>query len=290
MKALLFPGQGAQFEGMGKDLYEHHDLARHYFDRADKLLGFNLSDVMFNGSAEDLKQTKVTQPAVFLNALVRYFIHRDQYEADAVAGHSLGELTALVANGTLDFEDGLLLVYKRALAMQEACQMSDGTMAAVLGLADEVVEDVCRNSEGIVVPANYNCPGQIVISGERQAVENACRTLSDIGARRAIILPVGGAFHSPLMDPAKLELENAINDTHFKPPKIPVYQNVDARASTDPGQIKINLINQLTSSVKWTQTMANMKDAGIVTFTEFGAKVLSGFIKRYDRSLTTENV
>jgi [acyl-carrier-protein] S-malonyltransferase len=288
MRAIVFPGQGAQFEGMGKDLYESSEKARDIFMRADEIVGFALSDIMFNGTAEDLKQTKVTQPALFVHSIATLSA-KDHEKPDAVAGHSLGEFTALVANGTLSFDDGLRLVYKRAMAMQAACEAIPGTMAAILGLDNDVVENICHSVDEIVVAANFNCPGQLVISGSIPGVEQAMQKLTEAGAKRAIRLEVGGAFHSPLMEPARVELEEAIMNTHFSTPACPVYQNVTAQAETDPEIIKLNLIAQLTGAVKWTQTIENMIKNGITTFIEAGGsgKILSGLIKKVDRNTET---
>lgn len=285
MKAYIFPGQGAQFSGMGKDLYEKSDVAKDLFDRANDILGFSITDIMFTGSAEDLKQTKVTQPAIFLHSVVLSKVLGDSFKPDMVAGHSLGEFSALVANKVLNFEDGLKLVSKRALAMQHACELEESTMAAVLGLEDELVESICADTNGIVVAANYNCPGQLVISGEQLAVEKACEELKERGARRAMILPVGGAFHSPLMEPAREELAAAIEETTFSNPICPIYQNVSTFAVTDPAEIKKNLIFQLTAPVKWTQSVQNMIKDGATEFVEVGpGKVLQGLVKKIDRS------
>ncbi|MFD0976533.1 ACP S-malonyltransferase [Salinimicrobium gaetbulicola] len=285
MKAYVFPGQGAQFSGMGKDLYEKSALAKELFDKANDILGFSITDIMFTGSAEDLKQTRVTQPAVFLHSVILSKVLGDSFKPDMVAGHSLGEFSALVANKVLDFEDGLRLVSKRALAMQHACEIEESTMAAVLGLEDEMVEAICADTKGIVVAANYNCPGQLVISGEQLAVEKACEELKERGARRAMILPVGGAFHSPLMEPAREELAAAIENTKFSNPICPIYQNVTTFAVTDPSEIKENLIFQLTAPVKWTQSVQNMIKDGATEFIEVGpGKVLQGLVKKIDRS------
>lgn len=282
MKAFVFPGQGAQFVGMGKDLYENNPLAKELFEKANEILGFRITDIMFSGTDEELKQTKVTQPAVFLHSVISALCLGDDFAPDMVAGHSLGELSALVAAGALSFEDGLKLVYARALAMQKACEMAPSTMAAIVGLDDATIEQVCSeiSSEGnIVVPANYNCPGQLVISGNIDAVNEACAKLKEAGAKRALVLPVSGAFHSPLMQPAKEELQAAIEATAFCKPKCAVYQNVDAQAHVEPEEIKANLIAQLTASVKWTQEVQNMIAAGASDFTECGpGKVLQGMI------------
>ena len=285
MKAYVFPGQGAQFSGMGKDLYEKSALAKELFDKANEILGFSITDIMFTGSAEDLKQTRVTQPAVFLHSVILSKVLGDSFKPDMVAGHSLGEFSALVANKVLDFEDGLRLVSKRALAMQHACEIEESTMAAVLGLEDELVESICADTKGIVVAANYNCPGQLVISGEQLAVEKACEELKERGARRAMMLPVGGAFHSPLMEPAREELAAAIESTKFSNPICPIYQNVTTFAVTDPAEIKENLIFQLTAPVKWTQSVQNMIKDGATEFIEVGpGKVLQGLVKKIDRN------
>ena len=290
MKAYVFPGQGAQFTGMGKDLYEQSPLARKLFDRANEVLGFSITDIMFQGEAQDLKQTKVTQPAVFLHSVILYKVLGESITPDMVAGHSLGEFSALVANGALEFEDGLQLVSKRAQAMQKACELQESTMAAVLGLEDSVVEEVCRETQGIVVPANYNCPGQLVISGELAAVERACETLKQRGAKRAMILPVGGAFHSPLMEPAQEELAQVIQGTRFHKPICPIYQNVTTTAVTDSDIIKQNLISQLTAPVKWTQSVQQMIEDGATEFIEVGpGKVLQGLVKKVDRKMPTSS-
>ncbi|OEY71772.1 ACP S-malonyltransferase [Salegentibacter salarius] len=288
MKAYIFPGQGAQFSGMGLDLFENSAKAQELFKKANAILGFSITDIMFEGSAEDLKQTKVTQPAVFLHSVILSKVMGEDFKPDMVAGHSLGEFSALVANNTLSFEDGLKLVYKRAMAMQQACELEPSTMAAVLGLEDEVVEAVCAETEGTVVAANYNCPGQLVISGDVKAVEAACETLKERGAKRAMILPVGGAFHSPLMEPARKELAAAIENTTFNTPTCPIYQNVSMFAVTDPEEIKKNLVFQLTAPVKWTQSVQNMIKDGATSFTEVGpGKVLQGLVKKIDRKMET---
>ncbi|NLN33246.1 MAG: ACP S-malonyltransferase [Flavobacteriaceae bacterium] len=289
MKAYVFPGQGAQFTGMGKNLYDNSNLAKELFQRADEQLGFEISKIMFEGTQEELKQTKVTQPAVFLHSVILAKT-LENFKPDRVAGHSLGEISALVANGTLEFESGLNLVYKRAMAMQKACEIRPSTMAAILGLDDEIVEKVCAEIEGIVVPANYNCPGQLVISGEVPAVELACEKLKEAGARRALILPVGGAFHSPLMKPAEDELAEAIHQTEFKNPICPVYQNVTTTAVTNPEEIKKNLIAQLTAPVKWTQSIQNMVKEGASEFIEVGpGNTLQGLIRKIDGTAVTSS-
>ncbi len=290
MKAYLFPGQGAQFMGIGKDLYETNELAKSLFEQANDLLGYRITDVMFEGSDEDLKQTKITQPAIFLHSVIKARLAGDDFKPEAVAGHSLGEFSALTAAGAISFEEGLSLVQKRALAMQKACEAVEGTMAAILGLDDEVVEKVCSGIEEVVIPANYNCPGQLVISGSVPGINKAVEQLKEAGARRAIVLQVGGAFHSPLMEPAKVELQTAIEQTNFNAPVCPVYQNTTAKAVTDPEQIQINLIQQLTSPVRWTQTLRNMIADGYDNFVEVGGngKVLRGFIRKVDRSLAAE--
>jgi [acyl-carrier-protein] S-malonyltransferase len=286
MKAFVFPGQGAQYSGMGKDMYEANDQAKEMFHRADEILGFEISKLMFEGSDEDLKQTKVTQPAIFLHSVILSRLMGDSFAPDMVAGHSLGEFSALVANGALSFEDALQLVYQRALAMQKACEMKPSTMAAILGLEDAVVEKICSNTEGVVVAANYNCPGQLVISGEIEAIDRACEKLTEAGARRALKLQVGGAFHSPLMEPAREELAAAIENTTFHNPKCPVYQNVTALPESDPEQIQRNLVAQLTAPVRWTQTMQNMISDGLTEVIEVGpGKVLQGLFKKVDRQL-----
>ncbi len=288
MKAYIFPGQGAQFSGMGFDLYENSEIAKELFEKANDILGFEITKIMFEGTADELKQTKVTQPAIFLHSVILSKVLGDSFKPDMVAGHSLGEFSALVANGTLNFEDALQLVSKRALAMQKACELQPSTMAAVLGLEDNVVEEGCDATEGIVVPANYNCPGQLVISGEVDAINKACEWMKEKGARRALVLPVGGAFHSPLMEPAREELAAAIEATTFNTPNCPVYQNVTTTAVTDPSEIKKNLIAQLTAPVKWTQSVQNMIKDGATLFTEVGpGKVLSGLVKKIDQSAET---
>ena len=286
MKAYIFPGQGAQFTGMGLDLYEKSPLAQKYFEKANDILGFSITDIMFEGTAEQLKETKVTQPAIFLHSVILAKVLGDDFKPEMVAGHSLGELSALVANGVLTFEDGLKLVSKRALAMQKACEIAPSTMAAVLGLEDAIVEDTCSEIEGVVVAANYNCPGQLVISGEITAVEKACKVLSEKGARRALLLPVGGAFHSPMMEPARAELAAAIEATTFSNPTCPVYQNVSACAVTSPSEIKKNLMIQLTAPVRWTQSIQAMIADGGTEFIEVGpGKVLQGLMRKIDRSV-----
>ncbi|UAB85929.1 ACP S-malonyltransferase [Zunongwangia sp. SCSIO 43204] len=290
MKAYVFPGQGAQFSGMGADLYEKSAEAKELFDRANEILGFSITETMFSGSAEDLKQTMVTQPAVFLHSVILSKVLGADFKPDMVAGHSLGEFSALVANNTLEFEDALKLVSQRALAMQKACEITPSTMAAVLGLEDELVEAVCAETEGTVVAANYNCPGQLVISGEVAAVEKACEELKERGAKRALLLPVGGAFHSPLMEPARKELAAAIEATNFKNPSCPIYQNVSTTAVTDPVEIQKNLVFQLTAPVKWTQSVQNMMKDGATSFTEVGpGKVLQGLVKKVDRKMETSS-
>ena len=290
MKAYVFPGQGAQFTGMGKDLYDASEEAKILFEKANDILGFRITDIMFEGEAEELKQTKVTQPAIFLHSTILAKLLGHHFQPEMVAGHSLGEISALTAAGVLAFEDGLKLVSKRALAMQAACEAEPSTMAAILGLENEVVEGVCEKVEGIVVAANYNCPGQLVISGTVDAINDACELLKEAGARRALVLPVGGAFHSPLMEPARAELAKAIETTTFNTPICPVYQNVTASAVTDPNEIKENLVAQLTSPVRWTQTMHQMIADGVSGFTEVGpGKVLQGLVKKVDRHMPTES-
>lgn len=290
MKAYVFPGQGAQFTGMGKDLYENSALAKELFEEANAILGFRITDIMFEGTAEELKETKVTQPAVFLHSVILAKTLGEGFKPEMVAGHSLGEFSALVANGALSFEAGLKLVSQRALAMQKACEIKPSTMAAVLGLADNIVEEVCASIDGIVVAANYNCPGQLVISGETSAVEKACEAMKAAGAKRALLLPVGGAFHSPMMEPAREELAAAIEATTFSTPICPVYQNVTATAVSDPSEIKKNLIIQLTAPVKWTQSVQQMIKDGATLFTEIGpGKVLAGLIGKIDKEAVTAN-
>ncbi|MFL5765429.1 MAG: ACP S-malonyltransferase [Bacteroidia bacterium] len=294
MKAYIFPGQGSQFVGMGKDLYENSPLAKELFEKANAILGFRITDIMFSGTDEELKQTKVTQPAIFLHSVILALTSGDKMNPDMVAGHSLGEFSALVANKTLSFEDALVLVSKRALAMQKACEMNPSTMAAVLNLDDKITEDICAEitrSGEIVVAANYNCPGQLVISGTINGVNIACEKLKAAGAKRALVLPVGGAFHSPLMQPAAVELEAAINATHFNTPICPVYQNVPAKAVSDPSEIKKNLISQLTAPVKWTQTIQQMIADGATSFTEVGpGKVLQGLVKKINATAVAESI
>jgi len=282
MKAYVFPGQGAQFVGMGKDLYDQSPLAKEYFEKANDILGYRITDIMFEGTPEDLKQTKVTQPAVFLHSVISALVLGEAFKPEMTAGHSLGEFSALVAAGALSFEDGLKLVYARAMAMQKACEIEPSTMAAVLGLSDEAVEEGCASiTDAVVVPANYNCPGQLVISGSIEGIDKACEILKEKGAKRALKLPVGGAFHSPLMQPASEELQAAINATIFSTPVCPVYQNVNAKPQTEAAVIKQNLISQLTSPVRWTQTVQNMVADGAVEFFELGpGDVLKGLIKK----------
>ena len=292
MKAFVFPGQGAQFVGMGKDLYENNPVAKEMFDKANEILGFNITDLMFNGTDEDLRQTKVTQPAIFLHSVILAKTMGDDFNPDMVAGHSLGEFSALVAAGALSFEDGLRLVSARAQAMQKACEKTPSTMAAVLALPDAKVEELCASvTEGVVVPANYNCPGQIVISGSIEGVDAACAKMLEAGAKRALKLKVGGAFHSPLMEPARAELADAIAHTDFNAPKCPVYQNVNAEPQTDPETIKKNLIAQLTAPVRWTQTIQNMIAAGADTFVEVGpGAVLQGLVKKISSEVATSGI
>ena len=288
MKAYIFPGQGAQFTGMGQDLYEASAKAKDLFQAANETLGFDITKVMFEGTPEELKETKVTQPAIFLHSTILAEVMGDAFQPDMVAGHSLGEISALVANRTLAFTDGLQLVYKRALAMQKACEAAPSTMAAVLGLEDHIVESICADQNGIVVAANYNCPGQLVISGEIEAINAACEALTAAGARRALLLPVGGAFHSPMMEPAREELAAAIEATIFTAPACPIYQNVSTFAVTDPAEIQKNLMAQLTAPVKWTQSMQNMIKDGATEFIEVGpGNVLQGLMRKIDRSVAT---
>ncbi len=288
MNIAVFPGQGAQFPGMGKDLFDTYPNAKERFLQANEILGFDIATILFEGSKEDLQQTKVTQPAIFLHSVILAEIVGEKIAVQAAAGHSLGEFSALTYSGALDFESGLRLVSQRAQAMQQACEITEGTMAAVLGLEDAVVEKICAETAGIVVAANYNCPGQLVISGERTAIEAACQALTEAGARRALILPVGGAFHSPLMESAREQLANAIAHTAFSKPRIPVYQNVSTQAESDIVRIQENLIAQLTAPVKWTQSIVNMLQEGADTFTEIGpGKVLQGLVKKIDRQATT---
>jgi len=280
-KAYVFPGQGSQYVGMGKDLYEQNALAKELFDKANDILGYKITDIMFEGTDEDLKQTKVTQPAVFLHSVISALCLGEEFKPDMVAGHSLGEFSALVAAGTLSFEDGLRLVYARAMAMQACCEKVPGSMAAIINLPDETIEQICSEIDGVVVPVNYNSPGQVVISGEESAVVEACKQLKEAGAKRALQLPVGGAYHSPLMEPARVELAAAIEKAEFHTPRCPIYQNVDAKPYTDPAQIKTNLLEQLTSAVRWTQTVLNMKADGMEEFVECGpGDVLKGLIRK----------
>ena len=292
MKAYVFPGQGAQFEGMGKDLYESSEIAKELLEKANDILGFRITDVMFEGTAEALKETKVTQPAIFLHSIVKAKMAGDSFQPDVVAGHTLGEFSSLVSAGAMSFEDVLKLVSQRAMAMQKSCEIQESTMAAILGLDDEIVEKICAEIDEIVVPANYNCPGQLVISGSIEGINKACEALTAAGARRAMVLQVGGAFHSPLMEPAREELQAAIEATEFKTPNCPIYQNVDAKATTDAEVIKANLIAQLTAPVRWTQTMLNMIADGVESFVEVGGtgKVLQGMIKKVDRKMPTETI
>jgi [acyl-carrier-protein] S-malonyltransferase len=290
MKAYIFPGQGAQFVGMGKDLYERSDMARELFEKANEILGFRITDIMFSGTDEDLKQTKVTQPAIFLHSVILAKVLGDDFKPEMVAGHSLGEFSALVSAGALSFEDGLRLVAARANAMQKACEIQPSTMAAILGLDDFTVEDICHQLTDVVVPANYNCPGQLVISGTIAGVDLACEKLTAAGAKRALKLNVGGAFHSPLMESARVELEHAIVHTEIKQPVCPIYQNIDAKPYTDPAMIKHNLIAQLTGPVRWTQTVMHMLEDGATSFTEVGpGNVLQGLVKKVDRAMITSS-
>jgi [acyl-carrier-protein] S-malonyltransferase len=292
MKAYVFPGQGAQFEGMGKDIYESSPLAKELFEKANEILGYRITDVMFEGTAEELKATKITQPAIFLHSIIKARMSGDSFQPDAVAGHSLGEFSALTAAGSLTFEDGLKLVQQRAMAMQKACEMVDSTMAAILGLDDEVVERICAEIDEVVVPANYNSPGQLVISGSVKGIELAVAKLTEAGALRAIVLAVGGAFHSPLMEPAKNELQAALENTTFKAPICPIYQNVNALSERDPEIIQKNLIAQLTAPVLWTQTVKNMMADGFDSFVEVGGtgKILRGLIMKVDRRMPVEAI
>jgi [acyl-carrier-protein] S-malonyltransferase len=289
MKAYIFPGQGAQFVGMGKDLYEH-PLAKELFEKANDIIGFRISDIMFSGTDEELKQTNVTQPAIFLHSVILAKVLGNDFKPDMVAGHSLGEFSALVSANALSFEDGLRLVIARANAMQKACEIQPSTMAAILGLADEVVEEICAGIEAVVVPANYNCPGQLVISGSIEGIDEACEKLTAAGAKRALKLNVGGAFHSPLMEPAKVELQAAIESTNILSPICPIYQNVNAKPTTDPAIIKENLIAQLTGPVRWTQTATNMIADGATAFVEVGpGNVLQGLVKKVSREVQTSS-
>lgn len=290
MKVYVFPGQGAQYSGMGKELYDNHLKAKERFHQANEILGFEISKIMFEGTEDELKQTKVTQPAIFLHSTILAEVLGEQFQPDAAAGHSLGEFSALVATGCLNFEDGLKLVSARALAMQKACEITPSTMAAILGLEDHVVEEICTTVQGVVVPANYNCPGQLVISGTVPAVEEACAKLTEAGAKRALVLQVGGAFHSPLMEPAREVLALAIENTKFHNPRCAIYQNVNAQAVTDPTEIKLNLLAQLTAPVKWTQTMLTMNEIGITEVVEVGpGKVLQGLFKKINRDVVTSS-
>jgi len=290
MKAYVFPGQGAQFVGMGKDLYDNSESAKALFEKANEILGFRITDLMFNGTDEDLRQTKVTQPAIFLHSVILANELGEGFKPDMVAGHSLGEFSALVANKTLSFEDGLKLVYQRALAMQEACEAEPSTMAAIIGLGDDVVEQVCNDVDEVVVAANYNCPGQLVISGSFKGIDIACEKLKEAGAKRALPLKVGGAFHSPLMEPARVKLAEAIENTEFSNGICPIYQNVSGEKVTDPATIKENLVKQLTGPVRWTQIMQNMVADGLTSVTEVGpGTVLQGLFKKIDRKLPAES-
>ena len=294
MKAFVFPGQGAQFVGMGKDLYENSELAKELFEKANDILGYRITDIMFEGTDEDLRQTKVTQPAVFLHSVISALCMGDQFQPEKTAGHSLGEFSALVAAGALSFGDGLKLVYARAMAMQKACEATPSTMAAIIALADDKIEEICAQvtAEGdVCVAANFNCPGQVVISGSKEGISKACELMKAAGAKRALPLNVGGAFHSPLMNPAKVELEAAIQTTEFHTPKCPIYQNVDAKPHTDPAEIKTNLVAQLTASVRWTQTVQNMIADGASEFTECGpGAVLQGLIKKIDKTANAHGI
>ena len=290
-KAFVFPGQGAQFSGMGKDMYEQSALAKELFEKANEILGFRITDIMFEGSDEDLRQTKVTQPAVFLHSVILAKTYAEKFEPSMVAGHSLGEFSALVAAGALSFEDGLVLVSKRAMAMQKACELQPSTMAAIIGLSDEKVEEICASIDGVVVPANYNCPGQLVISGSMEAIDAACEKLKEAGAKRALKLSVGGAFHSPLMQPAQEELAAAIEQAQFMTPICPVYQNVSTQGETDPAVIKANLVKQLTSPVKWTQSVQNMIADGVEQFVEVGpGSVLQGLVKKIQKGTAATSI
>ena len=290
-KAFVFPGQGAQFSGMGKDMYEQSALAKELFEKANEILGFRITDIMFEGSDEDLRQTKVTQPAVFLHSVILAKTYAEKFEPSMVAGHSLGEFSALVAAGALSFEDGLVLVSKRAMAMQKACELQHSTMAAIIGLSDEKVEEICASIDGVVVPANYNCPGQLVISGSMEAIDAACEKLKEAGAKRALKLSVGGAFHSPLMQPAQEELAAAIEQAQFMTPICPVYQNVSTQGETDPAVIKANLVKQLTSPVKWTQSVQNMIADGVEQFVEVGpGSVLQGLVKKIQKDMPATSI
>lgn len=290
-KAFVFPGQGAQFSGMGKDMYEQSALAKELFEKANEILGFRITDIMFEGSDEDLRQTKVTQPAVFLHSVILAKTYAEKFEPSMVAGHSLGEFSALVAAGALSFEDGLVLVSKRAMAMQKACELQPSTMAAIIGLSDEKVEEICASIDGVVVPANYNCPGQLVISGSMEAIDAACEKLKEAGAKRALKLSVGGAFHSPLMQPAQEELAAAIEQAQFMTPICPVCQNVSTQGETDPAVIKANLVKQLTSPVKWTQSVQNMVADGVEQFVEVGpGSVLQGLVKKIQRDMPATSI
>ncbi len=290
MKAYVFPGQGSQFPGMGKDLFNQSEIAKEMFQVSDEILGFDVSTLLIEGSKEDLQQTRVTQPAIFLHSVITAKVMGNDFQPDAVAGHSLGEFSALTAAGAIDFESGLKLVSQRAEAMQKACNLSEGRMAAVLGLEDNIVEEICQQTSGVVVAANYNCPGQLVISGSKDAVESACKNLELVGARRALVLPVSGAFHSPLMEPARTELANAINSTNFSTPLCPIYQNTTAMSVEDPIEIQKNLIAQLTSPVMWTQTINAMVKSGITDFFEVGpGKVLEGLIRKIAPEVTVSS-
>jgi len=291
MKAYIFPGQGSQFPGMGKDLYESNPIAKAYFEEANEILGFRITDIMFNGTEEALKQTKVTQPAIFIHSVIKSKVAGEAFQPDMVAGHSLGEFSALVANKALTFKDGLQLVYKRALAMQKACELQPSTMAAILGLADQVVEDICAGIDEVVVPANYNCPGQLVISGSIEGINIACEKLKTAGAKRALVLPVGGAFHSPLMEPARQELASALQSTEFSNPICPVYQNVTATAVSEPVAIRGNLIDQLTAPVRWSQSVQAMIADGANIFIECGpGNVLQGLVKKINKEVAVAAV